>query len=264
MSFITANLSLFYCNTMIAQFIKPAAKDIVDIVVIWFILYNMIILAKRIGGYQILIGLALLALFFVAAAYLQLEMVLAVTGIITDYWILLLAILFQQEIRSVLAKISNTNLMDAFRRSPKQSAYAPLINAVDTMAFMKKGAIIVLENKIKLNKYINTGERIDANLSGKLITSIFDKGSVLHDGAVILRKDRIVAAKVVLPLSQNVEYRRQFGTRHLAAIGITDETDALAIVVSEETGLISVAKAGVIETDINTQELTRYIMENVQ
>ncbi len=264
MSFILPNLSLFYCNAMITQFIKPGAKDIIDIVVIWLILYNMILLAKRIGGYQILIGLSLLALLFLIATYLQLGMTLAITSIITDYWILLLAILFQQEIRSALAKISNTNLLDSFRRSPKKSAYAPLINAVDTMAFLKKGAIIIIENKIKLNKYVNTGERIDANLSGKLLTSIFDKGSVLHDGAVIIRKDKIIAAKVVLPLSQNVEYRRQFGTRHLAAVGITDETDALAIVVSEETGLISVAKEGTIQTGINTQELTQQIMENVQ
>ncbi len=246
------------------EFLKPSVTDLIDILIVWVILFRLILLAKKIGGYQILIGLGLLIIFFFVASLLRLEMILSVINILRDYWLLVVIILFQQEIRNILAKISHANILTPFQRIPKKSFFAPLTNAVDTMSFLKKGAIIIIENKIKLNKFIETGEKIDAILSSKLITSIFDRNSILHDGAVIIRKDRIVAVKVVLPLSQNIEYRRQFGTRHLAAVGITEESDALAIVVSEETGRISVAMNGVIQTGINVELLAQIIADHTK
>ncbi len=257
----TALLALSNTQPLIVQFLKPSVKDIVDIIIVWFILYRLIVLVNKVGGYQIIIGLGLLTILFFVATYLELEMILSVVEILRDYWLLVVIILFQQELRSTLAKISNTNLLMAFQKKPKKSIYAPLINAVDTMAFLKKGAIIIIENNVNLNQFIETGEKIDAILSNKLLTSIFDKGSVLHDGAVMIRGDRIVAVKIVLPITQNIEYRRQFGTRHLAAIGISEESDALAIVVSEEKGTISVAQNGVIETDINIERLVEIISD---
>jgi len=263
--YFSSTLTIFNnTQVLIFQFLKPSLKDVVDILIVWFILYQLIVLVNRVGGYQILIGLGLLALFLFVATYLKLEMILSIVGILKDYWLLVVIILFQQELRSTLAKISNTNLLTSFKTKPKKSIYAPLINAVDTMAFLKKGALLIVENDIKLNKFIETGEKIDAVLSSKLLTSIFDKSSVLHDGAVIIRKDRIAAVKVVLPITQNIEYRRQFGTRHLASIGITEETDALAIVVSEEKGTIAVAQNGRIETDINTERLTQLITDRIK
>lgn len=246
------------------QFLVPGITDLIDILIVWAILYRLILLAKKVGGYQILIGLALLIGFFFVASLLNLEMILSVIGILKDYWLLVIIILFQPELRNILAKISHTNLFTPFQRIPKRSIYAPLTNAIDTMSFLKKGAIIVIENKIKLNKFIETGEKIDAVLSSKLITSIFDKNSILHDGAVLIRKDRIVAVKVVLPLSQNIDYRRQFGTRHLAAVGITEESDALSIVVSEETGRISVAANGVIQTGVNVELVAQMIADHTK
>jgi len=246
------------------QFLVPSITDIIDIIIVWAILYRLILLAKKFGGYQILIGVVLLVFFFLIASLLNLEMILSVIGILKDYWLLVIIILFQPEIRNILAKISHTNILTPFQRIPQKSIYAPLTNAVDTMSFLKKGAIIIIENNIKLNKFIETGEKIDAILSSKLITSIFDKNSILHDGAVIIRKDRIVAVKVVLPLSQNIEYRRQYGTRHLAAIGITEESDALSIVVSEETGRISVAMNGVIQAGINVELLAQIIADSTK
>lgn len=246
------------------QFLLPSVTDLIDILLVWAILYRLILLAKKVGGYQILIGVGLLIIFFSIATILNLEMILSVMRILNDYWLLVIIILFQPEIRSILAKISHTNILTPFQRIPKRSIYAPLTNAIDTMAFLKKGAIIVIENKIKLNKFIETGEKIDAILSSKLITSIFDRNSILHDGAVIIRKDRIVAVKVVLPLTQNIEYRRQFGTRHLAAIGISEESDALAIVVSEETGKISVAFNGSIQTGVNVELLSQLIADHTK
>ena len=246
------------------SFLLPTLTDLIDIFLIWAILYRFILLAKKVGGYQILIGVGLLIIFFSLATLLNLEMILSVMRILRDYWLLVIVILFQPEIRSILAKISHANILTQFQRIPKRSIYAPLTNAVDTMAFLKKGAIIVIENNIKLNKFIETGEKIDAILSSKLITSIFDRNSILHDGAVIIRKERIVAVKVVLPLTQNIEYRRQFGTRHLAAIGISEESDALAIVVSEETGRISVAINGSIQTGVNVELLSQLIADHTK
>lgn len=244
------------------QFLIPNITDLIDIIIVWIILYRLILLAKKIGGFQILIGLGLLVVFFLVSSLLNLEMILSVFSNLQNYWLLVIIILFQPELRNILAKISHTDLFAPFHRIPQRSIYAPLTNAVDTMSFLKKGSIIIIENKIKLNKCIETGEKIDAILSSKLLTSIFDKNSILHDGAVIIRKGRITAAKVVLPLSQNIEYRRQYGTRHLAAIGITEESDALAIVVSEETGKISVAKNGTIQSGINVELLAQIVADH--
>jgi|SRR5690554_137417 len=246
------------------SFLLPGITDVIDILIVWIIVYRLIVLARRIGGYQILLGLGLLLVVFFIASLFELKMILSIFGTLNEYWLLVIIILFQPEIRNILAKISHTNILTPFQRIPKKSIYAPLTNAVDTMSFLKKGAIIVIENEIKLNKFIETGEKIDAILSSKLITSIFDRNSILHDGAVIIRKDRIVAVKVVLPLTQNIEYRRQFGTRHLAAVGITEESDALAIVVSEETGKISVATNGSIQTGINVEMLAQMIADHTK
>jgi diadenylate cyclase len=129
------------------------------------------------------------------------------------------------------------------------------------MSFRKIGALILIENQRKLNDYIESGEMIDAKISIKLLLTLFNTKSILHDGAVIIRKDRILAAKVVLPLSENIEYTRILGTRHLAAVGITEETDAFAIIVSEETGRISAARNGEFITDLSIDELAQRIKD---
>jgi diadenylate cyclase len=137
----------------------------------------------------------------------------------------------------------------------------PLLNAISILSFRKIGALIVLENNRKLDHYVETGEIIDARISTKLILTIFNNKTILHDGAAIIRGERIWAVKVVLPLSENLEYTQKFGTRHLAAIGISEETDAFVIVVSEETGRISVAKNGEIFTALSLDELSQRIKD---
>ena len=146
-------------------------------------------------------------------------------------------------------------------KDTKKKIYTLLLNAVSIMSFRKIGALIVIENNGKLDDYIESGETIDAQISTKLLLTIFNSKTILHDGAVIIRKERILAVKVVLPLSENIEYTQKFGTRHLASIGITEKSDAFAIVVSEETGRISVAKNGVISTDLTIDELSQRIKD---
>jgi diadenylate cyclase len=255
---------LYNIQPLIFQFLKPSTKDVIDVLIMWFILYQLIKFVNRVGGHQILIGLSLIILFLFAATLLKLEMILSIVGTLRDYWLLIVLILFQQEIRSILVNISNTSFLDLFKQTPQKSIYAPILSAVSTMSFIGKGAIIVIERRTKLDEYIATGERIDSLLSSRLLSSIFEKGSVLHDGAVIVRKDRIVAAKVVLPLSKNIEYRRLYGTRHLAAVGVSELTDALAIVVSEERSSISVAQGGQLEADVNIERLTHIIGEKTR
>lgn len=240
----------------------PKFTDILDILIIAFILYRFVILLKRAGGYQILIGLIVAVIIYFTATLLELNMVTSFLGIIKDYWVILFIILFQQEIRSLFARAAHSHDLRALFTSAKKSVHSPLLNAVSIMSFRRIGALIVIENKRNLNDYIESGELIDALISVKLLLTIFNSKTILHDGAVIIRSDRILAVKVVLPLSENMEYTRKHGTRHLAAIGITETTDALVVIVSEETGRISVAKGGELITDLTIDELSQRIKDD--
>ncbi|MDO9578137.1 MAG: diadenylate cyclase CdaA [Candidatus Cloacimonadales bacterium] len=240
----------------------PKFTDIIDILIIAFILYRLVILLKRAGGYQILIGLIVAVIIYFTATLLELNMVTSLLGVIKDYWIILFIILFQQEIRSLFARAAHSHDLRSLFTGAKKSVHSPLLNAVSIMSFRRIGALIVIENKRNLNDYIESGELIDALISVKLLLTIFNTKTILHDGAVIIRNDRILSVKVVLPLSENVEYTQKHGTRHLAAIGITEITDALVVVVSEETGRISVAKNGELITDLTIDELSQRIKDD--
>ncbi|HOH46814.1 MAG TPA: diadenylate cyclase, partial [Candidatus Cloacimonadota bacterium] len=173
-----------------------------------------------------------------------------------------IVILFQPELRSMLARLNlSKELGMAFRRKESSAQYTNLIDAISSMSFRKIGALIVLENKRRLNEYISSGEPIDSAISTRLILTIFNTRSVLHDGAIIIRQDRIMAAKVVLPLSKNPEYVHKWGTRHLAGVGISELSDAIAVIVSEQTGQISVAHGGKLQNGIAFEELVQIIAD---
>jgi diadenylate cyclase len=243
-------------------FLIPRFKDIVDILLIAFLIYQALTIVRRSGGYQILWGLLLLFMLYFLAVVFDLKMLSSVLNSIRTFWILALIILFQPELRAILARLNlSRELGLTFRKRESNSIYMPLIDAVSSMSFRKTGALIVLENKRKLNEYIQGGEVIDATMSLRLILTIFNPKSALHDGAIIIRGDRIMAAKVVLPLSKKPEYVRRFGTRHLAGIGITELTDSLAIIVSEQNSQISVAQGGIIQTDVAFEELMQIITD---
>lgn len=181
---------------------------------------------------------------------------------VKDFWVIALIILFQPEIRIILSKVGHGHVLFPFMKEPEKKAYYhAVLGAVSAMSFRKTGALIVFEKKTKLDEYISTGEIIDAKISTKLLLTIFNNKTILHDGAIVIRGDRIIAVKVVLPLTQNVEHVQEFGTRHLAAIGISDKSDAYAIVVSEETGKISFAEDGEILKDISVEELSQRLSD---
>ena len=240
----------------------PKFTDLVDIAMIAFFVYQALNVVKRSGGYQLLISIIILFVVYTAALVLDLRMVSAALGTLRSYWIIVLVILFQPEIRTLLAKLNiSRELSRGMRKKKSNSLYMPLIDAISSMSFRKTGALIVIENKRRLSEYIQSGELIDAELSLRLILTIFNPKSALHDGAVIIRGDRIMAAKVVLPLSKKPEFVRIFGTRHLAGIGITEATDAIAIIVSEQNSQISVAQHGSIQVNVAYEELLQIITD---
>lgn len=243
-------------------FLIPRFKDIVDILLIAFLIYQALTIVRRSGGYQILWGLLILFFLYFVSVVFDLKMLSSVLNSIRTFWILALIILFQPELRSILARLNISRELGLnFKKRESNSIYMPMIDAVSSMSFRKTGALIVMENKRKLNEYIQSGEVVDAVLSLRLILTIFNPKSALHDGAIIVRGDRIMAAKVVLPLSKKPEYMRRFGTRHLAGIGITELTDALAIIVSEQNSQISVAQGGIIQTDVAFEELMQILTD---
>ncbi len=239
----------------------PRFTDVIDILIVAFILYRIIILLKKTGGYQILIGLVAVVLIYFTAMIFNLSMMSSLLSSLKQYWVIVFIILFQQEIRNLFSRLTQSHDLRSLFGDTKKSVYTPLLNAVSVMSFRKIGALIVIENRRKLSELIKTGELIDAQISLKLILTIFNNKTILHDGAVIIRNNRIYAVKVVLPLSENVEYAQKFGTRHLAAVGITESTDAFSIIVSEETGRISVAKNSEIFTDLTIDELSQRIKD---
>jgi len=244
------------------EFLIPRFKDIVDILIIAFLIYQALLIVRKSGGYQVLWGLLFVVVLYILAVIFNLKMVSSLLSAIRNYWFIAVVILFQPELRSILARLNlPRELSKVFSKQEKSSLYTPLIDAVSSMSFRKIGALIVLENKRKLHEYIYSGEPIDAIVSMRLILTIFNPKSVLHDGAIIIRDQRIMAAKVVLPLSKKAEYVRKFGTRHLAGIGITEISDAIAIIVSEQTGQISVAKAGKIQTNVAFEELLQILTD---
>ncbi|MCF7793552.1 MAG: diadenylate cyclase CdaA [Candidatus Cloacimonetes bacterium] len=246
------------------EILIPSLSDILDILIIAFILYRFIILLRKVGGYQVLIGIITAVVIYFAATFLELNMVTSLLQILKEYWVIVFIIIFQQEIRSLFTRLAQSHDLRSLFSSAKKSVYSPLLNAVSIMSFRKIGALIVFENNRKLNDYIESGELIDAQISVKLLLTIFNNKTILHDGAAIIRGDRIQAVKVVLPLSENIEYAQKFGTRHLAAVGITENTDAFSIVVSEETGRISVAKNGELITDLTIDELSQRIKDETR
>jgi diadenylate cyclase len=244
------------------SFLIPHFNDLIDIIIVAFIIYQSLMIIKRSGSYQILYGLLFVFTIYLVAVVFHLEMVSGMLRALKSYWVLALIILFQPELRALLARL---NISEEFFRGGKRldtnSYFAPLIDAISAMSFRHTGALIVIENRRKLNEYIHAGEAVDSLLSLRLILSIFNPKSVLHDGAIVIRGGRIIAAKVVLPLSKNVDYTHSLGTRHLAAIGVTELSDATAIVVSEQTGKISVARQGVIQLDIAFEELMQILFD---
>jgi uncharacterized protein (TIGR00159 family) len=238
--------------------------NILDILLVAALVYQLFLLVKGTRAAQMLVGLAVLALVAYGAHLGQLPMVDWLVRHVLPYAGIALVVLFQAEIRRGLARLGR-RLTTAGRSQPQsKESYEDIVLAAGLFAQNRTGALMVIERESGLRTFAESGVPLDARLSYDLLATMFGPGAPLHDGAVIVRQDRIVAAACFLPLSMNPVISRQLGTRHRAGIGITEESDAVAVIVSEENGSIALAVGGKIERDLSVEALRRRLSELLQ
>lgn len=228
--------------------------SIVDIVLVAILIYQFLVLVRGTRAAPMLVGVAVLALAFYFARLGELRTLNWLLSTLLPYVVFALIVVFQSEIRHGLANLGSR--ISRMRSSTSAAdVYDDVVLAANLFSQNQTGALIVIEREIGLRTYIESGVALDARLSYDLLATVFRPSAPLHDGAVIVQRDRIAAAACFLPLSMNPVLSTQLGTRHRAAIGITEETDAVAVVISEETGAISLAVAGNIERDLTVERL---------
>lgn len=255
------------------QFISFRITDLIDVLLVATILYLVYNLVKGTSAINIFIGLALIYFVYIVIKAFELKLLTSVIGKFVNVGVIAIMIVFQQEIRKFLLYIGsneflrNRNWKGLLKFNPAASEGPRIVLDIDAvadacfnMSESKTGALIVIERKSDLKFFINTGEIIDATLTGRMLENIFYKNSPLHDGAVIIHDNRIVAARCVLPVSEKENFPVHYGMRHRAAVGITENTDALAITVSEQTGSVSLTLHGEIKPDLSKERLL-YLLE---
>jgi len=236
---------------------------VADIALIAFLIYQFLMIVRGRRAAHILAGVLILAAIYGFAAALGLEMISAVLSNLAPYAPFAMIVMFQSEIRRLLARIGRSRWVSLGGRLQKREFAEELVLALTQLGQQKIGALVVIERDIGLRTFIESGVILDACVSRDLLLTIFQHGSVLHDGAVIVQGERIAAAACFLPLTVKPAPARSLGTRHRAAIGVTEETDCLSLVVSEQTGHLSLAVYGEIETDITPQELEQRITDHL-
>ncbi len=237
------------------------ARAVLEIVVLSYLAYQLIVVLRGTRAAPIVLGLALLGGVYYVSGAMGLEMVHRLIGSLAPYTIIALIVIFQPEIRRALRQFA-LQFLPSGRRKKAFHEYEDVVLAVGHLSQQHVGVLIVLERETGLGTFVQSGVALDAHLSTDLLESIFDRGSPLHDGAVIIRRGRIAAAACFLPLTTNPGQISSLGTRHRAAIGISEEGDCLAIVVSEADGQVSVAAAGSIERDVTLDRLRERLIES--
>jgi len=237
------------------KFLKFTLVDLIDVAVVATILYKFLSLMKGTRAAQMITGLTLLFVLAFFAYWFQLQGVMWLFTNLATVGFVVLVILFQPEIRGVLAQIGHSRVVRFFYRSEESVSVDEITRAAMRLSVLKHGALIVLERTVGLKDFIQSGKELNTSVSEEMITTIFTPYTPLHDGAIIIRGDTIIAAACMLPLSQNPAYLKMFGMRHKAAVGITEESDAICMVVSEETGEISIAYEGTLRRDIERTQL---------
>ncbi len=231
-------------------------SDVLDIALVSFLIYELLLLIRGTRAVQMALSGGFLILLFFLSRWLQLETVNWVIRNLAAYVVFAIIVLFQSDIRRALAHFGRAPFFRYFERAESAAeTIEEIVVAANTLATRRIGAIVVVERQIGLRNYIEGGIPLDATVTYDLLASIFQPGSPLHDGAVIIQGDRVAAAACFLPLSVSPRVSRDLGTRHRAALGLTEENDAIAVVVSEETGSISLVLDGNIERGISPDML---------
>jgi diadenylate cyclase len=238
------------------RFLQPSMSDIIDIAVVTFIIYHLFRLVSGTRALQMMMGFVVLVIAAYAAQALQLEALNEIFQAGQLVWVIAILIVFQPELRSALARIGRTPVLKFFVKVEESPVVGEVVKAAAQLSRDKRGAIIAIQREVGLMEYVESGKRLQAEVSAELLATIFAPYTPLHDGAVIIDGNNIVAAACILPLTQFPVYDPAIGTRHRAAIGLSEETDAVVVVVSEETGQISLAVGGRLEKNLSPEQLT--------
>src|SRR5690349_3370821 len=229
--------------------------DLLDIFLVAALFYRLLILVKGTRSAQMYVGLLVIVLVGVLAREFDLIAVKWIVDSLKTVWLIAFVILFQPELRHALAQFGRTRYFRSFLRGDTYGVLREVVRAAETLAHNRHGALIVIERNVGLRNFVETGTRLDAKVSAELLVTLFSPGSPLHDGAVILREDTVIAASCILPLSTDARTAMALGTRHRAALGLSEESDAAVIVVSEQNATISVAYRGTLRQRLNEGEL---------
>ncbi len=230
-------------------------RDAVDVLAVAIVIYNLLLLIRGTRAVQMLLGLAFVGALFYLARLTALPTLESLLGSLLIFLPFAIIVLFQQEIRRALANFGRYPVWGLAKQEKVESGFKEIVLAATTLGSRKIGALVVVERLEGLKNYVENGIELDSVLSFDLLINIFSPDTPLHDGAVIVHEDRIAAAASFLPLSSNPELSKEYGTRHRAALGISEETDAVAVVVSEETGIISIAVDGQMIRDLDGRSL---------
>jgi len=238
------------------KFLSPRAwPDLFEILLVSFVIYRFLLFLVGTRAMQIVIGLVILSLTYFVALFAKFTMIYTMLGVVFTYGAFAAIVVFQPELRNGLARLGQSRFMRAFSRSDRQSVAEEIAEALDRLARAGTGALIAVEGDIGLEEFITTGVPVQAKVSADLLTTIFTPYSPLHDGAILIRGDQIIGAGCVLPLTQFKVADKSLGTRHRAALGLSEETDATVFVVSEETSTISVASHGLLHRHLTPQQV---------
>ena len=250
------------------MFIDFSIKDLIDILLVAYLLYQSYRLMKDSGSINIFIGiLVFIGCWIVVSQVLEMRLLGSIFDKLVSVGVLALIVLFQDDIRKFLVTVGShkrwRNILRFFSNNQQEKIektdIMPIVMACMSMSKTKTGALMVIEKNVPLNEIIRSGETINADVNQRLIENIFFKNSPLHDGAMIIRHKQIIAAGCILPVSHDLNIPKELGLRHRAAMGVSQETDALAIIVSEETGGISVAYKGQFHLRLTAEELERIL-----
>ena len=237
-------------------FPTPGWRDLLEILIVAYVIYALLRFLVGTRALQIVFGLMILAVIYLLAFLLKLSMITYLLGVVFTYGVFAALVVFQPELRQALARLGQTPVFRLFGAGPGPAAAEEIGKAVERLSRSATGAIIAVEREVRLDQYLESGTVLRATVSADLLATIFSPYSPLHDGAVLVRGDEIVGAGCILPLTQNPVSDRSLGTRHRAAIGLSEETDALVLVVSEESAVVSLARAGALRRGLSADQVS--------
>ena len=234
-------------------------QDIADILIVAYLIYRLLLMIRGTRTAQMLIGLFVIGGGYFVAQRFELYILSWVIRNLLGYLFLTILVIFHPEIRRMLAQVGQNTFFRHFYGIEKSQVIDEIVRSTEWLSSRRIGALIVIERGIGLKPFVNSGVTIEAEISKELLSSIFISGAPLHDGAAIIKDNRLIAAACFLPLTLSSDISQELGTRHRAAIGVTEETDAVVVIVSEETGTVSIAVAGEITRHLTSSELKRVL-----